>query len=95
MGARPHTQRAGLPACLRDVVETCQKGLPLACQHAGPELWAQTEGRLTHVVCAMGSTSGTIMGISAYLKALNPELQVVGVQPDAASSVPGWERCAP
>jgi cystathionine beta-synthase len=49
----------------------------------GPELWQQTEGRLTHIVMAMGSC-GTVMGVSRYLKEQNPQIQVIGV--DAATS---------
>lgn len=46
----------------------------------GPEIYRQTEGRLTHVVCAMG-TGGTIIGIGKYLKSKNPHIQIVGVEP--------------
>jgi cysteine synthase B len=48
----------------------------------GPEIWAQTEGRVTHFVAAMGTT-GTMMGTGAFLKEKNPEIQLVGVQPDS------------
>lgn len=52
-------------------------------QSTGPELYAQTEGRITHFVAGMG-TSGTMMGTGSYLKEVNPEIQLIGVQPDAA-----------
>jgi S-sulfo-L-cysteine synthase (O-acetyl-L-serine-dependent) len=57
----------------------------------GPEIWRETEGRVTHFVSSMGTT-GTIMGVSRYLKRMNPEVQIVGVQPDEGSSIPGIRR---
>ena len=60
-------------------------------ESTGPEIWRDTRGEITHFVSAMGTT-GTIMGTSRYLKEVNPEIQVVGVQPDANSSIPGIRR---
>ena len=57
----------------------------------GPEIWRDTEGRITHFVSTMGTT-GTIMGTSRYLKQQNPEVQIVGVQPDGESSIPGIRK---
>ncbi|WP_066410417.1 cysteine synthase CysM [Bordetella ansorpii] len=57
----------------------------------GPELWTQTGGRITHFVSAMGTT-GTIMGVSAYLKSQNPAIQVVGAQPAEGSQIPGIRK---
>ena len=57
----------------------------------GPEIWDQTGGRVTHFVSAMGTT-GTIMGNSRYLKERNPAVEVVGLQPDAESQIPGIRR---
>ena len=57
----------------------------------GPEIWEQTGGRVTHFVSAMGTT-GTIMGVSHYLKEQNPEIQVVGLQPEEGSRIPGIRR---
>lgn len=57
----------------------------------GPELWQQTHGTLTHFVSSMGTT-GTIMGSSAYLKGKNPNIQIVGLQPQDGSSIPGIRR---
>ena len=57
----------------------------------GPEIWNDTDGKLTHFVSAMGTT-GTIMGVSRYLKEQNPAVQIVGVQPDDQSSIPGIRR---
>lgn len=57
----------------------------------GPEIWQQTGGRITHFVSSMGTT-GTIMGVSHYLKEQNPEIEIVGLQPDDCSSIPGIRR---
>ncbi|WP_295651886.1 cysteine synthase CysM [uncultured Mucilaginibacter sp.] len=57
----------------------------------GPELWRDTEGRITHFVSSMGTT-GTIMGCSRYLKEKNPAIQIVGCQPVEGSSIPGIRR---
>jgi cysteine synthase B len=57
----------------------------------GPEIWRDTDGRVTHFVSAMGTT-GTIMGVSRYLKEVNPAVQIVGVQPEEGSSIPGIRR---
>ncbi|OPH34469.1 cysteine synthase CysM [Moraxella atlantae] len=60
----------------------------------GPEIWQQTGGRVTHFVSSMGTT-GTIMGVSQYLKEQNPAVQIIGLQPDAQSSIAGIRRWAP
>ncbi|RIW18841.1 cysteine synthase CysM [Algoriphagus lacus] len=57
----------------------------------GPEIWRDTEGRVTHFVSAMGTT-GTIMGVSRFLKQVNPAAQIVGTQPTDGSSIPGIRR---
>ena len=57
----------------------------------GPEIWRDTHGQITHFVSAMGTT-GTIMGTSRYLKEQNPAVQIVGVQPEEGSSIPGIRR---
>jgi len=57
----------------------------------GPEIWRDTKGLITHFVSAMGTT-GTIMGTSRYLKEQNPDIQIVGVQPEEGSSIPGIRR---
>jgi S-sulfo-L-cysteine synthase (O-acetyl-L-serine-dependent) len=57
----------------------------------GPEIWRDTDGRVTHFVSAMGTT-GTIMGTSRFLKEKNPAIQVVGAQPDEGSSIPGIRK---
>ncbi len=57
----------------------------------GPEIWRDTEGDITHFVSSMGTT-GTIMGVSSYLKEKNPEVQIVGVQPAGEDSIPGIRR---
>lgn len=60
----------------------------------GPEIWRDTAGKVTHFVSAMGTT-GTIMGVSRYLKEMNPEIQIVGTQPTNGSSIPGIRRWSP
>ena len=57
----------------------------------GPEIWAQTEGRVTHFVSAMGTT-GTITGVSQFLKEKNPAIQIVGAQPSEGSRIPGIRK---
>jgi len=68
---------------------------PLAhYETTGPEIWRDTQGLVTHFVSAMGTT-GTIMGVSRYLKEQNPDIQIVGVQPTEGSSIPGIRRWSP
>ena len=57
----------------------------------GPEIWRDTDGKVTHFVSAMGTT-GTIMGTSRYLKEQNPDIQIIGVQPKGESKIPGIRR---
>jgi len=57
----------------------------------GPEIWQQTRGNITHFVSSMGTT-GTIMGVSRYLKEKNPAIQVIGLQPKEGASIPGIRR---
>ncbi len=57
----------------------------------GPELWAQTDGRITHFVSAMGTT-GTITGVSRFLKEKNPAVRIVGAQPTEGSRIPGIRK---
>ena len=57
----------------------------------GPEIWRDTAGQITHFVSSMGTT-GTIMGTAAYLKELNPNIEIVGVQPKEGASIPGIRR---
>jgi cysteine synthase B len=57
----------------------------------GPEIWTATQGKVTHFVSSMGTT-GTIMGTSTYLKEQDPEITIVGVQPDGDSSIPGIRK---
>ncbi len=99
------TPQAGGMETARDLAEQMQsegKGLildqfanpdnPLAhYETTGPEIWRDTEGRVTHFVSAMGTT-GTIMGVSRFLKEQNPAVQVVGVQPEEGSQIPGIRK---
>lgn len=65
---------------------------PLAhYESTGPEIWRDSEHKVTHFVSAMGTT-GTIMGTSRYLKEVNPAIQIVGVQPEEGASIPGIRR---
>ena len=57
----------------------------------GPEIWAQTEGCVTHFVSAMGTT-GTITGVSKFLKEKNPAIKIIGVQPNEGSRIPGIRK---
>ena len=59
--------------------------------HTGPEIWRETKGSVTHFVSSMGTT-GTIMGVSRYLKEQNPGIQIVGLQPKDGSRIPGIRR---
>lgn len=60
----------------------------------GPEIWAQTAGKVSHFVSSMGTT-GTITGVSEYLKSQNPQVSVIGLQPAQGSSIPGIRRWSP
>ncbi len=65
---------------------------PLAHYHGtGAEIWQQTNGEVTHFVSSMGTT-GTIMGVSRYLKEKNPAVQIIGLQPIDGASIPGIRR---
>lgn len=65
---------------------------PLAHYHGtGPEIWQQTGGQITHFVSSMGTT-GTIMGVSQYLKERNSDVQIIGLQPEDGASIPGIRR---
>lgn len=60
-------------------------------QSTGPEIWRDTTGKVTHFVASMGTT-GTIMGVSHYLKEQDPSIQIVGVQPGEGANIPGIRR---
>lgn len=65
---------------------------PLAhYEGTGPEIWADTGGRITHFISSMGTT-GTIMGVSRYLKEQNPAIEIVGCQPEDGSQIPGIRK---
>jgi S-sulfo-L-cysteine synthase (O-acetyl-L-serine-dependent) len=65
---------------------------PLAhVEGTGPEIWEQTGGRITHFVSSMGTT-GTIMGVSRFLKSVRPEIQIIGCQPEEGSQIPGIRK---
>lgn len=99
------TPKTGGMEYARDLAEQMQKegkGLildqfanpdnPLAhVDGTGPEIWRDTKGKVTHFVSAMGTT-GTIMGVSAYLKQQNPQIQIIGAQPEEGSQIPGIRK---
>jgi len=60
-------------------------------EHTGPEIWRDTEGKVTHFVSSMGTT-GTIMGVSRFLKGKNPEIEIIGLQPKEGAKIPGIRR---
>ncbi|MBV2235700.1 MAG: cysteine synthase CysM [Sterolibacterium sp.] len=65
---------------------------PLAhYRSTGPEIWQDTQGRVTHFVSSMGTT-GTIMGVSRYLKEQNPAVQIIGCQPEEGAQIPGIRK---
>jgi len=65
---------------------------PLAhYEGTGPEIWRDTQGKVTHFVSSMGTT-GTIMGVSRYLKEQNAKVQIIGVQPEEGSQIPGIRK---
>lgn len=71
------------------------KDNPLAhIETTGPEIWTDTQGQITHFVSAMGTT-GTITGVSIYLKEKNDGIQVIGVQPEEGSQIPGIRKWSP
>jgi len=102
------TPKAGGMEAARDIAERMRsegKGLildqfanpdnPLAhYRGTGPEIWRDTEGCITHFVSAMGTT-GTIMGVSQFLKEQNPSIVIIGAQPDEGSSIPGIRKWPP
>jgi cysteine synthase B len=102
------TPKEGGMEAARDIAERMRtegKGLildqfanpdnPLAHYHGtGPELWRDTDGRITHFVSAMGTT-GTIMGVSRFLKERNPAIEIIGAQPEEGSSIPGIRKWPP
>jgi len=65
---------------------------PLAhYEGTGPEIWRDTGGKITHFISSMGTT-GTIMGVSRYLKEKNPNIKIIGVQPEEGSQIPGIRK---
>ena len=91
-GARDLAQR--LEAQGRGLVldQFANQDNPDAHYHStGPEIWRDTEGEVTHFVCSMGTT-GTIMGVSRFLKEQNAAVQIVGLQPQEGSKIPGIRR---
>jgi len=63
-------------------------------EHTGPEIWRDTRGEITHFVSSMGTT-GTIMGVSRFLKEKNPAVEIIGLQPKEGAKIPGIRRWPP
>ncbi len=57
----------------------------------GPEIWNDTDGKVTHFIASMGTT-GTIVGTAKYLKSMNPKIKIIGVQPEEGSTIPGIRK---
>jgi len=88
-GARDLADQMGRDGKGRVLDQFANPDNPLAhYEGTGPEIWVDTEGRITHFVSSMGTT-GTIMGVSRFLKEKNPKIQIVGVQPSPGSQIPG------
>lgn len=99
------TPKAGGMESARDLAEQMQKngdGIILDqfanpdnprahYESTGPEIWRDTHGKITHFVSAMGTT-GTIMGTSRYLKEKNPDIRVIGAQPEEGAQIPGIRK---
>jgi len=88
-GARDLADQMGREGKGRVLNQFSNPDNPLAhYEGTGPEIWRDTEGRITHFVSSMGTT-GTIMGASRFLKEMNPAIQIIGVQPSEGSQIPG------
>ena len=88
-GARDLAEQMGRNGKGRVLNQFANPDNPLAhYEGTGPEIWRDTEGKVTHFVSSMGTT-GTIMGVSRFLKEKNPKIQIVGVQPSEGSQIPG------
>ena len=94
-GARDLADKMGRDGKGRVLNQFSNPDNPLAhYEGTGPEIWRDTEGKVTHFVSSMGTT-GTIMGVSRFLKEKNSKIQIVGVQPSEGSQIPGiraWPR---
>lgn len=88
-GARDLADQMGKEGKGRVLNQFANQDNPLAhYEGTGPEIWRDTEGKITHFVSSMGTT-GTIMGVSRFLKEQDPTIQIVGVQPSEGSQIPG------
>ena len=88
-GARDLADQMGREGRGRVLDQFANPDNPLAhYEGTGPEIWRDTDGKITHFVSSMGTT-GTIMGTSRFLKEKNPDIQIIGVQPSEGSQIPG------
>ena len=91
-GARDTAERLKIERAGHILDQFANPDNPLAhYRGTGPEIWRDTGGKITHFVATMGTT-GTIMGVSRFLKEKNPSIQIIGVQPADGSSVPGIRK---
>jgi len=94
-GARDLADRMGREGKGKVLNQFANPDNPLAhYEGTGPEIWRDTEGKITHFVSSMGTT-GTIMGCSRFFKERNPKIQIIGVQPSPGSQIPGiraWSK---
>lgn len=91
-GARDLAEKMGRDGVGRILDQFSNPDNPLAhYETTGPEIWADTKGEITHFVSAMGTT-GTIMGVSRFLKEKNPTINIVGVEPADGAKIPGIRR---
>ena len=91
-GARDLAEKMQLEGKGRVLDQFANSDNPLAhYETTGPEIWRDTDGKISHFVSSMGTT-GTIMGVSRYLKEQNPGVQIIGVQPTEGSAIPGIRR---
>ncbi len=91
-GARDTAEQIRIERAGRILDQFANPDNPLAHYlSTGPEIWRDTAGKITHFVATMGTT-GTIMGVSRYLKEMNPAIEIIGVQPMDGASVPGIRK---
>lgn len=91
-GARDHAEKLRDAGCGIILDQFANPDNPHAHYHGtGPEIWRDTDGGITHFVSSMGTT-GTIMGVSRFLKEKNPSIQIIGCHPEEGSQIPGIRK---
>ena len=93
--ARDYAQQLEIEGKGKILDQFSNKDNPLAhIESTGPEIWRDTHGQITHFISAMGTT-GTITGVTIYLKEQNPQIQIIGAQPEDGSQIPGIRKWSP